>query len=81
MSLGLNKPMLLEETFAKIYGFTAEDSILYHGNNLCEAMKQAIAMKENEYAGKLSALEKHAEKVYHKSAQTLRRTIEQITKD
>lgn len=78
LSLGLNKPMLIEKTFAKIYGFDKDDSVLYDNNKLYEAMKEAIAMDKETYALKLRALRQHAEKVAAESRANLAETIECI---
>ncbi len=78
LSLGLNKPMLIEQTFADVYGFSAKDAVLYQGDELYEAMKKAINMKEKEYASVCRALERHAVSVATKSEKNLRQTIDAI---
>lgn len=78
LSLGLNKPMLLEKTFADVYGFSEKDTIVYQGNCLYEAMKQAVAMDKNTYAEKCKALRQYAEDVAAKSQKNLAETIASI---
>lgn len=78
LSLGLNKPMLLEKTFADVYGFSEKDTIVYQGNSLYEAMKQAVAMDKKAYAEKCKALRQHAEEVAAKSRKNLTETIASI---
>lgn len=78
LSLGLNKPMLIEKTFADIYGFNNKDSIIYEGDKLYEAIKEAISLDAKAYAEKTSALSAHAEKVSAKSLSNLAAAIEHI---
>lgn len=78
LSLGLNKPMLLEKTFADVYGFSEKDTVVYQGNSLYEAMKQAVAMDKKAYAEKCKALRQHAEEVAAKSQKNLTETIASI---
>ena len=78
LSLGLNKPMLLEKTFADVYGFSEKDTIVYQGNCLYEAMKQAVAMDKKTYAEKCKALRQYAEDVAAKSQKNLAETIASI---
>ena len=81
LSLGLNKPMLIESTFADIYGFSDQDSITYQGDALYHAMKEAIAMDKDTYQSKLSHLRQHAAQVAAKSQQNLAQTIADVMKD
>lgn len=78
LSLGLNKPMLLEKTFADVYGFSEKDTVVYQGNSLYEAMKQAVAMDKKVYAEKCKALRQYAEDVTAKSQKNLAKTIASI---
>ena len=78
LSLGLNKPMLLEKTFADVYGFSEKDTVVYQGNSLYEAMKQAVAMDKKVYAEKCKALRQYAEDVAAKSQKNLAETIASI---
>ena len=81
LSLGLNKPMLIESTFADIYGFSDQDSVTYQGDALYQAMKEAIAMDKDTYQSKLSHLRQHAAQVAAKSQQNLAQTIADVMKD
>lgn len=78
LSLGLNKPMLIEKTFADVYGFNEGDSLVYSGNTLYEAMKKAVGMDEKTYNAMLDNLASHAEKVASKSKENLAETIKNI---
>lgn len=78
LSLGLATPMLIEKTFADVYGFSEKDSIIYQGNKLYEAMKKAIEMDKKNYAEMIKNLELHQDKVYKKSLRNLSETIQAI---
>ena len=73
--------MLIESTFADIYGFSDHDSVIYKGDALYQAMKEAIAMNKDTYQSKLSHLRQHAAQVAAKSQQNLAQTISDVMKD
>lgn len=57
---GFLKPCLIHQTFANIYNFTDNDSLIYQTNEgLFQIMKQAIDMNQDEYKEKQKYLENH----------------------
>ncbi|GHB26343.1 hypothetical protein GCM10007094_13240 [Pseudovibrio japonicus] len=61
LALGLNRPMIIEEAFAKCYGFTAENAVLYPVGGLKGALMQAANMSEEAYSAMQTELSKLSE--------------------
>ena len=55
-SVGFQIPLVVNEEFAKTYGFDERTAVLYKGNDLEKAMRRAIAMPPDEYTRMCAAL-------------------------
>ena len=56
---GFNKPCIIHKTFADIYGFNEQNSIIYAQNkDLAKKMKDAINLQEDKYMQMTTDLEK-----------------------
>ncbi len=75
--LGFSKVPVVHSTFAMVYDFSEEDSILHGDDGLMEAMKRALTMTDNEYVSLQMGLKKLAETVYHESLDNLKTRIDQ----
>lgn len=73
---GFLKPCLINSTFGEIYGFKTQDSILYEENNLYNAVKYAINMKQDEYDRMQCNLKVLADRAYETSLNNLKNAIE-----
>ncbi len=70
---GFAKPCIICKKFAKIHGFTDDNSILYDRNNeLMQAMITAINMPVEEYQIKQKMLLQYAQDLYRKSLDNLK---------
>ncbi|MDR1523395.1 MAG: hypothetical protein LBS29_05555 [Endomicrobium sp.] len=62
--MGFVKPCLINEKFAKEYGFNSGNSIIYNENNLYNAMKEAIFMRMEQYLDMQEKLKQMKETIY-----------------
>lgn len=70
---GFLKPCLLHKTFAEIYGFTNEDSIVYENNDeLVASMQKAINTSKEDYTNLQNKLKEKVEKIEQISLENLR---------
>lgn len=75
LSLGFNKPMIINEQFAPTYGLTDKNAVIYAGNNLDVAMQTAIEMSDKKYHELTENLFKLHESVYNKSITNLKSAL------
>lgn len=75
LSYGFKKPLIINDMFAKHYGLSESNSVLYSENNIFDAMKKAINMKLNKYISICKGLKKETDKVYKKSLDNLKIAI------
>lgn len=80
LSYGFQKPLIMNEVFARHYGFCDDDSIMYSENDLGGAMIRAYKMSENEYKVMQTALCSTANTVYEQSKESLKNTIQMCEK-
>ena len=70
---GFLKPCLIHKTFAGIYDFTNEDSIIYENNDaLVASMQKAINTSKEDYTNLQNKLKEKVEKVEQISLENLR---------
>ncbi len=81
LSYGFAKPLILNDVFAKHYGFGKADSIMYADNELGDAMIAAYKMTADKYKKMQSALLSNAESVYKQSQQSLKKAIANAKKN
>lgn len=75
LSLAFNKPYIINDIFASTSGFDSSSSVIYEGDKLFEAMKQALAMEQDEYNQLRINLEKLQKKLYEISVKNLQQTL------
>ncbi|MDR2602094.1 MAG: hypothetical protein LBC53_06555 [Spirochaetaceae bacterium] len=74
LSLGFERPIVLNERFACAVGFTRENSVIYEQNSdLADAMAFAAEMSAVEYARMASALKDFGRAVHDESFNNLKR--------
>ena len=49
MAYGFNKPVIVEESFVKVYKFRNKNAIIFKNHDLCNAMEKASNISEEEY--------------------------------
>lgn len=70
---GFFKPCLIHKTFADIYNFTSEESIVYENNDaLVASMKKAINTSKEDYTNLQNKLKEKVEKIEQISLENLR---------
>ena len=74
--LGFCKPAVINITFAKHYGFSSENSIVYSENDLGAGLVRALELSSDEYDDIKSRLAQYQAKVESTSLRNLRKMIE-----
>ena len=73
LSYGFNIPMIIEKTFAKIYNFNVNNSIIYDKNeNFDKKLIEAINMREEEYKKIKEGLKIKAREIEKNSLENLK---------
>lgn len=73
---GFLKPCIIHRTFADIYGFSNEDSLVYEKNiELYESMHFAMSVSKDEYEKMLCNLNKNVKNIENKSFECLRKIV------
>jgi hypothetical protein len=75
LSYGFRKPVLIHQDFAKKYGFSPSNALVYK-TDLAEALHTAIEMSQPEYARMQEELGQLAETLYLESLSNLRHIME-----
>lgn len=75
LSLGFNKPLVIEKSFAEHYGLNSTNAIVYSGDDLEKAMLSAIKTKADEYQKKCKKLSKLELDIYSESLKNLKKAI------
>jgi hypothetical protein len=78
LSLGFNKPCLINNEFADYYDFNSQNSLIYNDINLYSAMKKAILMNNTEYKKIQHNLQIKTKEVYNISINNVKRAIENL---
>lgn len=73
LSLGFNKPLVIEKTFAKYYGLDVTNAIIYNKNNLYMAMLNAL--KTQSYPEICKKLRMLKEDIYEESLNNLKKSL------
>ena len=76
LSYGFHKPVLIEESFAGIYKFSYETSIIYNGYDLSSAMLKASKINSKEYTKMSLKIEKLRKQIYQKSLNNLKNSLQ-----
>lgn len=72
LSLGFNKPLVINEIFGKAYECTNKNSIIYSNHELYDAMRKAIAMTSYDYSIMVNNLRLLERRIYQKSLDNLK---------
>lgn len=75
--LGFEKVPVIHSYFAHRYGFSDDDSIIYGGGGLAQALERALTISEDRYAGLQSGLRNLANRVKHASLDNLKKRIDE----
>lgn len=78
LSLGFEKPMIIEEHFSEVYGFNNKNCLLYRRDELASAMKDAIEMSQDEYRDIQDGLKEKKHDLGMKSINNLRRSLNRV---
>jgi glycosyltransferase involved in cell wall biosynthesis len=76
--LGFGKPCLINNKFAKVYGFSDENSFLYKDDELGKAIKKAIQTNQHEYKAMQDNLISLADSIYQDSLNNLKKSIKRV---
>ena len=75
---GFNKPCIIHKTFADIYGFNEQNSIIYNNNErFVEAMQKAINITNDEYKSLQEALTKITKAIENNSIHNLQHILKE----
>ncbi|MBO7645183.1 MAG: hypothetical protein J6S57_02675 [Alphaproteobacteria bacterium] len=75
LSLGFNKPMIIEKSFADYYELDSSNAITYLGDDLCNAMRAAMDISKKDYDAKTKNLGKVEKKIYEESLNNLKTAV------
>ena len=78
LSLGFNKPCLINNEFADYYDFNSQNSLIYNNKNLYIEMKKAILMNNSEYKKIQHNLQIKKKELYNISVNNVKRAIENL---
>lgn len=75
---GFNKPCIIHKTFADIYGFNEQNSIIYNNNErFVEAMQKVINITNDEYKSLQEALTKITKAIENNSIHNLQHILKE----
>ena len=75
MAYGFNKPVIVEESFAKVYKFTNKTAIIFKNHDLCNAMEKASNISEEEYENMTYNMKLLKESIYNISLNNLKKSL------
>ncbi|MDO5381695.1 MAG: hypothetical protein Q4F06_03115 [Eubacteriales bacterium] len=78
LAYGFCKPVIISSQYAKCYGFNENNSIVYEGNDVYDALTKVKYINNNDYYGLVDCLKKDSDELYKKSIYNLRKAIEGI---
>ncbi len=77
---GFLKPMIINEYFAKVHGFSDKNAIIYAENNLAQKMEYAISQNKEEYKHLVKNIEVIEKNIYQKSLENMESYIGKVKK-
>ncbi len=80
LSLGFKKPVIMNEKFAKTYGFNNKNAITYQGAGLTECLIEAVKINKKSYNDKIDNLSKMANNIEKTSLKNLSEAIAHLKK-
>ncbi len=78
LSLGFNKPIIINDTNALAYGFSEKDSITYKNNNLFNGLKNALEMNQLKYEDIVNNLKIKSRNIEKTSLHNLAKAIKDL---
>ncbi|MDL2272294.1 DUF6492 family protein [Desulfovibrio sp. OttesenSCG-928-I05] len=78
LSIGFDKPLIINEQFARHYGFDDNSAIIYEGNELASAMIKAMSMTQERYGVLVHGVTAYRGAVHDTSLQNMRGALEHI---
>lgn len=75
LAYGFLKPIIIDESFAKIYNLNSENSLIYKNNNIYDSMKEAIFLDNENYKKLQGNLKKSVKVIYQKSLDNLKKAL------
>ena len=75
LSYGFNRPVIVEESFAKVYKFSNQTAIIFKNHDLSDAMERAIQMSEKEYKDMTYNVKLLRESIYNISLNNLKKAL------
>ena len=79
LSLGFATPILINNQFAQAYSFNNSNAVIYDGNDLYSAMKQAIYMDKSEYNIMQNNLKILRDTLWNESLNNLKKSISETS--
>lgn len=75
LSYGLLKPLVINEKFTELYKLNNDNSVIYQGNELANAIEKAVVESNKEYQTRVKNLKVLAQNIYQKSLNNLEELI------
>lgn len=72
LSLGFNKPLIINERFAKQFHLSGRNSVIYEGEFSTAALQEALRMSDVKYSRVLKGLSRTSRKWYKESRKNLK---------
>lgn len=76
LAYGFNKPVIIEESFAKVYKFSNQNAIIFKKHNLSDAIEKAVQISEKEYDDMTYNMEILRESIYNTSFNNLKNSLQ-----
>ena len=70
-----NKPVIVEESFAKVYKFTNKTAIIFKNHDLCNAMEKASNISEEKYENMTYNMKLLKKSIYNISLNNLKKAL------
>ena len=75
LAYGFYKPVIIEESFAKVYKFSNETAIIFKENDIYSAMLKAATMSKEEYQDMSIKVKNLQENIYNLSLNNLKKVL------
>ena len=78
LAYGFYKPVIIEESFAKVYKFSNETAIIFKENDIPSAMLKAATMSKEEYQDMSIKVKNLQENIYNLSLNNLKKVLKNL---
>ncbi len=75
LALGFSKPCIINDKYATSFGFSEENSIIYHDNNITDAIMRVCKLSQEEYESLSKNVAACAKKLRRESVRNLQETL------